>query len=123
MNLPHTCAPPPHPQPHPHERMSSFFAASMGLHHNTLLREPTFVAGAAFALTTATVNASAAPDAVYTPPLLVRRAQAALSAMRRRDAALGMAQMSVDEAAGKRRDRERDEPDGHTCKRREGVCV
>lgn len=103
--------------------MSSFFAASMGLHHNTLLREPTFVVGAAFALSTASANASAAPDAVYTPPLLVRRAQAALSAMRRRDAALGMAQMSVDEAAGKRRERERDGPDEHTCKRHEGVCL
>ena len=91
--------------------MSSFFAASMGLHHNSLLREPTFVAGAAFALTTASVNASAAPGEIYTPPLLVRRAQAALSAMRRRDEALGMAQMSVDDAAGKRRERdgERDE--------------
>jgi len=101
--------------------MSSFFAASMGLHHNALLREPTVVAAAAFALTTASVNASAATDAVYTPPLLVRRAQAALSAMRRRDAALGMAQMSVDDAAGKRR--ERDELAEHTCKRHEGVCV
>ena len=103
--------------------MSSFFAASMGLHHNALLREPTFAVGAAFALTTATVNASAAPDEVYTPPPLVRRAQAALSAMRRRDTALGMAQMSVDEAAGKRRDRERDGPDEHACKRHESVCV
>lgn len=105
--------------------MSSFFAASMGLHRNSLLREPTFVAGAAFALTTASVNASAAPGEVYTPPLLVRRAQAALSAMRRRDEALGMAQMSVDDAAGKRRERdgERDEADEHTCKRHERVCV
>ena len=75
--------------------MSNFFAAGLGIQPETY----TFGMAMAFAMTTPCVNAS---TEVYTPPLLVRRAHAAFSAMRRRDEALGMAQLRIDGEAGKR---------------------
>ena len=56
----------------------------------------------ACATTTPRVNASIAAADVYTPSLMVRRTRAAFSAMRRRDEALGMAQLQMGREAGKR---------------------
>mgnify|MGYP001213878770 CR=1 FL=1 len=64
--------------------MLNFFAAGLGV-------QPESRMAMVFAITTE----------VYTPPLLVRRANAAFSAIRRRDEALGMTQLLRMEA-GKR---------------------
>lgn len=74
--------------------MLNFFAAGLGVQPESY----TFCMAMVFAITTPCVNGS---TEVYTPPLLVRRANAAFSAIRRRDEALGMTQLLRMEA-GKR---------------------